>query len=440
MESTDALSMFFKEQAGRVLCVAEDMSLFRTLRYAISGLAGTTEETVLLCQEPEDAFEQLETFKKGTIPTIVVVERTIQGEKTTDFILRVSRLFPEMCLLIVGSGITKELAAYFCEIGVSSIISKPASAEDVLKKLVGCVVVSREQHLTTYVRELIADSRPEEALEAVSKYLAVRPESSLAYCLKGDILLTSGDLSEALVAYEKAVSLNTCFTEPLRRMAAVYKRVDDTKALGLLRKMDDINAFNPDRKLEMGEILLRQGDEDGARVQFDTGFKQASQEFSTLLGDYAERIASLASDSPELAKGYLAKVLETKKTFTAYDIHMFNKLGMLYRNNGEWSEALKVYTKALDIAPNDPALYYNMALAYHDGGKSGEVRRCLSKSFAIDATYYKGNEGVSYNIGAMYMGQGNAAEARPFFEHVLEINPKNDKARKKLDRCAPAPS
>lgn len=432
----EILHHFFTEQKGQIVCLTDDPSLFRTVRYSIVSRAQSPDDLVHLFGEPDEATKALEGFHKNKIPFVVFIEQKIEGQKTTDVILSISRLYPAACLIVVGTNITKELSAYYYEIGAKAIISKPVSADAVMKKLALCMTTSKEQHLVSYVRELISDANPIEALEAVDKYLSQNPDSSIAYCLKGDALLSEGDQLEATKAYEHAVGINPYYTEPLKRLVAMYKYTDDDKALELLQRIDSISPFNPDRKLEMAEIHLRKGDKEKATVLLEKGYRQVSQEFSLILGDMAERIAELVSDDiPELAEKYLAKAINKKRAFTLLDLHMFNKLGMIHRNKGEWNEAVKVYKKAQDIAPNDPALYYNMALAYHDGKKRDEVRRCLNRAYELDSDYYRNNEGASYNLGSIYLEYGDKDTAKSYLEHVLELNPDNAKAKDKLERC-----
>ncbi|MBI9079956.1 MAG: tetratricopeptide repeat protein [Pseudodesulfovibrio sp.] len=436
MLDNDVLHDFFSEQKGQIVCITNDLSMVRTLRYSIASQSKAPDDLIHFFPKPETATQTLDKLHKDKTPFIVLIERKINGEKTTDIILRISRLYPLACLLVVGSNITKDLAAFFYEIGTKAIINKPVSADTLLKKLTACMTTSKEQNLTSYVRELISSANSTEALEAINKYLVLTPDSSLAYCLKGDTFLSEGNLQQATKAYERAIGITRYYTEPLKRLAAIYKYTDDDKALELLQKVDSISPFNPERKIEMAEIHLRKGNTDKATLLLERGFKQASQEFSLSLGDMAERISVLISNKiPDLAEEYLAKAIRTKKTFTMLDLHMFNKLGMIHRNKKEWKEAIEVYKKALDIAPNDPALYYNMALAYHDGKVQSDVKRCLGKAFDLDPEFYKGNEGASYNIGSIFLEYDDTKLATPFLEHALELNPDNDKTKKKLKRC-----
>ncbi|QJB57190.1 tetratricopeptide repeat protein [Pseudodesulfovibrio sp. zrk46] len=436
MSESEHIKDFFTNQNGKVLCIVEDMSLFRTVRHALSPFGIDLDEVVLLEQCAKTGLQTIEEMSKKGLPCIVFMERTLQGEKTTNLVLKIKRTSPNACLFIKGTNFTKEIISYLYEIGTNAIISPPISAESVFRKLSICVEKTKEQHLELYVRQLIAEANPQDALLAIEKYLLLNPESCNAYCLKGDALLADGDYPKAVEAYEYASRLNPLYTEPLKRLTAFYKHTLDDKALRLLRRLESISPFNPDRKLEMAEILLRKGEKEEASKMFDMAFKQASKEFSTLLGDMTERIAKAAGEQlPDLAEKYLAKTIEVKKSFSINDLPIFNRLGMMHRNRGEWEEALAVYKKALSIAPKDAALHYNIALAYHEGGNKADVKYYLNKAFELNRNFYKRSPGVSYNLGSIYLEYGDKTSAKKFFEHVMELEPANKKASKKLAQC-----
>lgn len=435
MQPPNIINDFFNNKNGAIVCVSGSLTLFKSIKYALGGHATAADESIIHHENIETAAKHLATMHSESRPFILVVERLIQRNKTTDFIVRIRNLYPETCLLLVGSDITQELTAYFYELGVSAILLKPTSAHELSIKIEECLDKSKEFHLSVYVRSLIAAAEQEQALDAIDAFIQHNPKSALAYCLKGDVLLTNGNIDEAEKAYHTAKRLSLYYIEPLKRMAALKKHIDDRKALDLLQTADQINPFNPDRKLELAEIYLRKGDEELAKNMLETGYKQASKEYSFFLSDYAERAAELASSAPDIAEPFLERIVNTKKHFTSHDLHIFNKLGMIHRNNRRWQKALEVYKKALEISPNDPALYYNMALAYQDGNKRSEVRRSLAKALSINEDFYKNNEGVSYNIGSLFLKYGDMREAKLYFEHVIEINPNNNKAQEKLKQC-----
>jgi tetratricopeptide (TPR) repeat protein len=437
MPIASALQNFFADQKGKVLCITDDPSLVKVIRFALTPYIKVNSELIHFHQDFKVATKLLETFKQESIPHIVFVEHVIQQKKTTDAIQRIARLYPKACLFVIDSKATEELTKYFYEMGIKAVIIKPFSADSILNKIISCISSSKEQTLISYVQKLIASAAPNEAIEAIDKYLSQNPNSSLAYYLKGNAFLSEGDIHEAESAYKKAMEISPEYIAPLNLIAALHKHVDDDKALAALQKIDSISPFNPVRKLEMAEIHLRNGDKEKAGELLETGYAQVHQEHPEMLSEISERIAEIASDKlPELSEKYLSKAIENKETFTELDLHLFNKLGMTYRDKGEWEKAIEVYHKAMKIAPNDPVLCYNAALAFHSGGDRANTLININKALNHDNSFYKNNEMVSYNLGIILFESGNKESACHFFEHVLEINPQNNKAKKKLKYCA----
>ena len=56
---------------------------------------------------------------------------------------------------------------------------------------------------------LLGDGKKEEAMETVLKAIEIKPDSFLAYNSKGLVLEKSGELEEALVAFDKAIELDS---------------------------------------------------------------------------------------------------------------------------------------------------------------------------------------------------------------------------------------
>lgn len=376
MPIANTLQNFLVDQNGKILCITEDLALVRAIRFALTPHIKIDSELIHFQQDFKIATNLLETFKQKNIPHIVFIDHVIQQQKTTDAIQRIARLYPKACLFVIDSEITDELTKYFYEIGVKAVIIKPFSADSILNKIISCISSSKEQALISYVQELITSAAPNEAIEAIDKYLSQNPNSSLAYYLKGNAFLSEGNKQEAESAYQKAMEINPEYIAPLNLIAALYKHVDDDKALSALQKIDSISPFNPNRKLEMAEIHLRTGDKEKAGQLLETGYAQAHQDHPEMLAEIFEKIADIASEQlPELSEKYLIRAIEDRKIFTELDLPIFNKLGMTYKNKGEWDKAIEIYKKALDIAPNDPVLCYNAALAFHNGKPGKNFRK-----------------------------------------------------------------
>lgn len=61
----------------------------------------------------------------------------------------------------------------------------------------------------------------------------------------------------------------------------------------------------------------------------------------------------------------------------------YNSLGIVLKKQGRLEEAIKMYTKAIQIAPNYPSPYYNLGLLYRDTGQTDLAVQCLNKAIQL---------------------------------------------------------
>lgn len=61
----------------------------------------------------------------------------------------------------------------------------------------------------------------------------------------------------------------------------------------------------------------------------------------------------------------------------------YNSLGIVLKKQGRFEEAVKMYTKAIQIAPNYPSPYYNLGLLYRDTGQTDLAVQYLNKTIQL---------------------------------------------------------
>jgi len=83
-------------------------------------------------------------------------------------------------------------------------------------------------------------------------------------------------------------------------------------------------------------------------------------------------------------------------------------------------KALEAYSKAIALKPENPAYHNNYALTLAKAKKFDEAQAELNKAAQLDPTqagrYY-------YNLGAVYVNNGQAAAAEVAFKKSIEANP-----------------
>jgi tetratricopeptide (TPR) repeat protein len=100
---------------------------------------------------------------------------------------------------------------------------------------------------------------------------------------------------------------------------------------------------------------------------------------------------------------------------------------------GQLDDAMKVLQEAINIFPDQPALFSQMALVYQLLDQTEPAMRAIEKALSLlespDVGYY-------LRAGEIYEWAGYADRARQAFEMVLQLQPGNQTAQKALDRLA----
>lgn len=101
---------------------------------------------------------------------------------------------------------------------------------------------------------------PAAALKAADAAIAIEPEGSRFYELKGRALETQGKLQPALAAYNRAIALDSHYFSPLLRRGLLRRKLGDTA--GASRDLHESNQLLPTATASYGLGLLALADND----------------------------------------------------------------------------------------------------------------------------------------------------------------------------------
>ncbi|MBI9081774.1 MAG: tetratricopeptide repeat protein [Pseudodesulfovibrio sp.] len=434
---------FIEGNEGVIVYLSDDAVFTRALRNIVSRIIGLKGEILFPFITMQAAMEKCLNLRDNDIPCVVFIERMLNDKPTTDFIISLKRQFPDVKMIVLTWKATQETVAYFFELGVSRVLVKPASANKVIEELASAIDPPTElKKQMCRCAELLENGDFDEALDVTDRILMLKPDSARGLAMRGDALMGIGETDKAAQSYMAAHESKPIFMAPLIKLAETFKKMDDERALGYMKALDEISPLNPERKIEIAEQHLRRNEHEEAEAYLDKGVEVAERETSSMVGDLTERIVdAVSSVAPHLAVKYLNRVIDTKRVLGRDDLVHFNRLGIILRGEGKWSEAVKVYEKALLIVQDDPVVHYNMGLAYWEGGERMTALGCFESALALDPQFYAGSVGAALNIGSLYLDLRQYEDAEPFFEHVLDIDPDNRTARKRLkdarDRVPP---
>jgi len=140
-------------------------------------------------------------------------------------------------------------------------------------------------------------------------------------------------------------------------------------------------------KAEKVEEMVRQGNEhlekkefNSATFEFGKALKADDRQLDAHLG---KGKAHLALGEVEKAKEHFEKMANIDELYDEKHKHVFNELGIELRRTGMHEEAVRNYTKALEIDPKDEAIYYNLARVHKESGKKDEAMEYIKKALEL---------------------------------------------------------
>ena len=146
---------------------------------------------------------------------------------------------------------------------------------------------------------------------------------------------------------------------------------------------------------------------------------------------------NLMTDSREIAKdkdsfetvvAMLTKVVRDDPNV----IDAWFNLGNAYFKVGRFDEAIRYFSKALELKPDYDLAVINMANAYRKLGRDDAALAGYERYLSIDPK----NAQVRYQVGEIYLDRGEDAKAQENFTAALAIDPRTASARNALGALA----
>ncbi len=176
-----------------------------------------------------------------------------------------------------------------------------------------------------------------------------------------------------------------------------------------LAKGDFMRDFNPEpsyyetrtlpalkslqKKIELGEKFFQQG-----------LLSQAEKEFlKAVMVDDQNARANLGLGAVYTEQGEFAKVrkvigilLNNDDAFREEQRKQFNTFGICLRKQGLHEDAIRFYTRALEVDPGDEHLHFNLARVYFEKGEDLECLKHIETALQINPKFEAGLKFLNY--------------------------------------------
>ena len=258
------------------------------------------------------------------------------------------------------------------------------------------------------------------ALEEYNKAIDISPKEPKPYSNRASIYIQQGKFDDALKDYSKAIELDPTNAERYdARSLFYYSKQDLEKALD-----DNSKSIELDPNNEL--YFYRRGDLYGELKKTDLSlenYKKALQ----INPSYVDAINRIGIIYENLGKIYLAietynQGITLEKTDPSAAAYCYYNRARVYQQQGKFDDALKGYSKAIELDPTNAERYYARSLFYYYSKQ--DLEKALddnSKSIELDPN----NEVYFYQRGYWYGELKKTDLSLENYKKALQINPSN---------------
>ncbi len=244
----------------------------------------------------------------------------------------------------------------------------------------------------------VLDGELEKALEALGRALQLEPGNPAALVRQGDVFYETGDLEAATESYRAALTLHPNSAAAYYGLGRVaFLQGDYSQAIQhyehALRLQPAANSMHH----ALGMAYRQAGDLDRARAH---------------LGQ--NRGGRVRIDDPLLSQ--LGSLLQSSQ--------MYFDAGVDAMKKGDYDEALRQFSIARDLKPDDYLIPYNIALGLLRTGQEDEAIKWLQTAVENNPDFRNGH----FNLATMLAGKGRLEEAAYHFGEAHRIDPEDAEA------------
>ena len=231
-------------------------------------------------------------------------------------------------------------------------------------------------------QSFLAQQEYDEALAEFKLALFENPNSPRTYHALGQAYEALKDLKKARAHYQRAVEMAPKFLKAFNSLSDLCVTMNDLpEAVECLKEAVKISPNNLDRRIKLGQLLLQLKQQDEALEIFHKVIRNAGPsnvKIVTRVGD-----ALLDAELGAEAEMFISQGLSTVPD----DVILQNRLGIAFRIQGKYKEAIDNYRAALRRTPEDENLQYNLGRAYHDFGQRDRAIQTMKKAIKINPDF-----------------------------------------------------
>jgi predicted TPR repeat methyltransferase len=252
----------------------------------------------------------------------------------------------------------------------------------------------------------------EQAIEKFAQCSASQPENAIYHASLANALRRTNRIDEAILSFEKALSLDPHLVSAHNNLALIYFSSDPEKAQKHLTQALQSDPDQIDANFNMGLLLIKRNkhcaiEHFNRAILADPGHHQARFHLAQLY---------------HLEKAYLKALPHYELILEEHPHHpdCLEKAGLVHLALDQHTKAQELLEKALSIDPKIPEIHHNLACIFHHKKDYHRAVEHWLKHIQIS-----GDIETHYNVGVCYLYLGRYEDSTDHLFHVLKNDPQH---------------
>ncbi len=236
------------------------------------------------------------------------------------------------------------------------------------------------------------ERRPGEAVELISRAIAINNTTAAFHNNLGNALGDLGRYDEAILAYRDALRLRPGSIESQINLADTLKLAGRlAEAIATYRHLLAAQPNIPEAHYHLAHLLQQAGDLPAAVNSYRDAIR--------LKPDFAEAFNNLGNIQRQLGKmDEAVEALRSAIRFKPALPHSYINLGALLQILGRLDESIVMSKQAIALAPHSPEGHLNLANAYKDQGRLDDAVAAYRAAIAADPRHAAAHSALVYAL------------------------------------------
>jgi putative PEP-CTERM system TPR-repeat lipoprotein len=218
--------------------------------------------------------------------------------------------------------------------------------------------------------------KKKDAIETAQKIILAKPQSPIGYLALAAIYQDDKEFDKAIETLRKGAALSDS-TISLSLGNAFYLNKDYKAALEQYRKVEAAKPGYIPVLFQKGSILYAMGKKKDAITEYQKILRLSQNHVPTL-----NNLAYLYAEENKNAAMAL-QLASRAYTIAPKDGMVQDTLGFVLLKNGKIQEGLTALKKAVELIPNNPSIYYHLAIAYKENSDRQNAIENLQKAIRL---------------------------------------------------------